>query len=250
MELIIILFIIILFCIFSKNQSKETKKNNIKTFKKKEIKNFNNLKTLHLIELQLDFYEKKVLDIGSTNGNFSKIISKLNGDVTLSTPNKKVYDKLINKYKVIKLDIENKSEIENLEYFDYILCYDVLEHLQNPIKAIENMYSKTDILIIESSFSNFYNDDIVNIKNEKSINTSNTGIGSRFSRDTLYKLLINNFDYVYSIKKIPEHFSYQKDWNQTNYRNNLTQKSRDILIGSKKVISNNNLEFGLIKYHN
>jgi hypothetical protein len=190
-----------------------------------------------------------VLDISSINGNFSKILSNYNCDVTLSTPNQKIYNKLNQKYNVIKLDVENEEDFKQLEHFDYILCYDILEHIQNPIKAISNMASKTDIIIIESSFSNFYNTDILNIKNEKSINTSQNGIGSRFSRDTLYKLLNNHFDYLYSIKKIPNHFSYNNDWGNIDFKNNLTQKNRDFIIASKKHIKNNNLEFGLIKKH-
>lgn len=250
MKLLIILFIIILFSTLSKKQSKDTKKIKEKTIKKIELTKFSNLRGLHILELQLDFYQKKVLDIGSINGNFSKIISKLQGEVTLSTPNEKIFNKLSNKYKVIRLNVENQNDFEDLEYFDYILCYDVLEHIRNPLKAIENMASKTNTLIIESTFSNFYDDHILNIKNEKSINTSDNEIGSRFSRDTMYKALNNHFDYIYSVKKLPDHSSYQKDWNKIHFRDNLTQKSRDILIASKKNIQNKNLEFGLIKIHN
>ena len=250
MKLLLLLFIIILFSILSKKNNQDNKNLEEINNKTVELVKFTNIRSLHLLELGFNFNQKKVLDIGSINGNFSKIISKLNGEVTLSTPNEEMYHKLSKKYNVIKLNIENEVDFENLEYYDYILCYDVLEHIENPIKAIKNMASKSDILIIESTFSNFYDDNILNVKNEKSINTSENGIGSRFSRDTLYKVLNNHYNYIYSVKKLPNHFSYQKSWEQVNYRDNLTQKGRDILVASKKNIYNVNLDFGLIKNHN
>lgn len=249
MELLFILILIILFSILSKKNTINTNDKNLTLKKEKEFKDFNKVKSLHILELQLNFRNKKVLDIGSINGTFSKILSRLNCDVTLSTPNNQIFNKLSQKYKVIKLDIEKKEDYNNLEYFDYILCYDVLEHIENPIKAVEYMSEKTNTLIIESSFSNYYNSNILNIKNEKSINTSTLGIGSRFSRDTMYKLLNNYFNYIYSVKKLPNHSSYQKDWTNLDFKDNLTQYSRDILIASKNHINNKNLEFGLIKTH-
>ena len=250
MNLIFILFIIILFTILLKNKNKEIKKININNKKKVNLNDFHREKALHFIELQLNFNKAKVLDIGSINGSFTKIISKLNGEVTLSTPHQQKYEKLKNKnYNVIKLDVENEEQMSNLDYYNYILCYDVLEHLENPIKAIKNMASKTDILIIESSFSNFYSPDIINIKSEKSVNTSLNEIGSRFSRLTIYKLLNNHFNFIYSVKKLPKHSSYQNDWNNIDYKDNLTQNGRDFIIASKKHITNINIDFGLIKKH-
>lgn len=249
MELLFILILIILFSVFSKKKTKNEKKYNQRLEKKSKLSEFSKLRSLHLLELKLNFNNKKVLDIGSINGNFSKILSKLNCDVTLSTPDDNIYQKLSKKYKVVKLNIENKADFSQLEYYDYILCYDVLEHIENPVETISNMASITDTIIVESSFSNYFNSDILNIKNEKSKNTSLNSIGSRFSRDTIYKILNNHFDLLYSVKKLPKHPSYHNDWQNIDYTQNLSQNSRDIIIASKKNILNKNLEFGLIKKH-
>ena len=166
MNLLFILILIILFIKLSKNKNKEIKDLSKTNEKKINIKDFQIKRINHLMELNLNFYNKKVLEIGSVNGSFAKMISKFNADITLSSAHDRKVERLKlkdNKYKVIKLDIENENDFKNLENYDYILCYDVLEHLKNPIKAITNMASITQTLIIESSFSNFFSEEIINI---------------------------------------------------------------------------------------
>jgi hypothetical protein len=252
MKLIFVLILIILFIVLSKNKNQEIKNIQFIEDESQKYKKFQVARIKHLVELKLNFNNKKILEVGSINRTFAKFISKLNGKITLSTPNLKIYQHLTSKnskFEVLKLNIEKKEDFENLDHYDYILCYDVLEHLQNPIKAIENMASKTDVIIIESSFSNYFADEIITINNFKNKFTSLNGIGSRFSRSTMYKLLNNHFDYIYSVKKIPNHSTFQKDWENIDIKKNLTQESRDVIIASKKHIQNINLDFGLIKKH-
>ena len=250
MNIFLLLFIIIIFLTLSKKTQSKIQDDGIKLERTTEIKNIETKRLNHLLNLELNFFNKKILEIGSINGSYAKVIKKVNGKVTLSSPHQKKIDRFKRKnseYNVI--NIEDENDFKDIGYFDYVLCYDVLEHIQNPIKAIENLSSITDTIIVESSFTNFYNESIVNVTMDKTSLSSLNGIGSRFSRITLYRLLNNHFNYIYSLKKLPEHEIYKKNWTKINHKENLSQKSRDFLVASKKHILNPNLKFGLIKIH-
>lgn len=83
---------------------------------------------------------KKVLEVGCAIGSFAKHLSERGFDVTAIDISEFIIKKAQKLQKNINfkvLDIEKNNRIE--EKYDYIFAFEVLEHLKNPRKALENM---------------------------------------------------------------------------------------------------------------
>lgn len=83
---------------------------------------------------------KKVLEVGCAIGSFAKHLNERGFKVTAVD----ISEFIINKAKKLQKNIEfkvadiEKVSIKNNEY-DYVFAFEVLEHLNNPSKALENM---------------------------------------------------------------------------------------------------------------
>jgi len=96
----------------------------------------------------LKYAGKSILDIGCGSGEYVKSLLKAGYEV-------KGIDILYNEnWKNIDNDSFNVGEINNLPYsydsFDTLLAFEVLEHLENPDKALKEMYKVTNNNIIIS----------------------------------------------------------------------------------------------------
>ena len=99
---------------------------------------------------------KKVLEIGCSIGAFSKILKERGFEVTATD----VSSYIINKAKTIQkdidfrvLDIERESRLR--DKYDYIFCFETIEHLKNPVKGLTNMKNalrKEGVLVISTPF--------------------------------------------------------------------------------------------------
>ena len=89
---------------------------------------------------------KKVLEIGSGIGNFTEILLK-DSKLLLATDIRKSYLSTLRKIKNKKLkvafaDIEDNIFKPKYTGFDTIICLNVLEHIKNDQRALNNMYKK------------------------------------------------------------------------------------------------------------
>jgi len=99
---------------------------------------------------------KKVFEIGCSIGAFSKILKERGFEVTATD----VSSYIINKAKKIQedidfrvLDIERESRLR--DKYDYIFCFETIEHLKNPVKGLTNMKNalrKEGVLVISTPF--------------------------------------------------------------------------------------------------
>ena len=114
-------------------------------------------KTWERIKNLVDFKNKSVLDIGCFHGYFSfKIEESGAKDIIGLEKNKKA----INAARKIRLRKKSKAffkkgEIENTwlkKHFDIILVLNILHHVKNISKALDNIFSMGDCIIFEIPF--------------------------------------------------------------------------------------------------
>jgi len=99
---------------------------------------------------------KKALEIGCSIGAFAKILKERGFEVTATD----ISSYIINKAKKLQkdidfrvLDIEKGNKINDL--YDYIFCFETIEHLKNPAKALSDMKKSLKpkgILVISTPF--------------------------------------------------------------------------------------------------
>ena len=83
---------------------------------------------------------RKVLEVGCAIGSFSKLLSERGFDVVATDISEFIIEKASKLQKDVKfkiLDIEKDVKVN--EKYDYIFAFEVLEHLNNPQKALFNM---------------------------------------------------------------------------------------------------------------
>lgn len=86
---------------------------------------------------------KKVLELGSSIGAFAKILKSKGYDIIASDVSSYIVDKASCLQKDIPFKVINvEKEIKINGSFDYIFCFDVVEHLKKPKDAFENIIRK------------------------------------------------------------------------------------------------------------
>lgn len=97
---------------------------------------------------------KKVLELGCAIGAFSKLLREREFNVTAIDISQFIIEKAKKLQSGIKfkvLDIEKKIKLN--EKYDYIFAFEVLEHLENPRKALSNikvLLNKNGVLIFST----------------------------------------------------------------------------------------------------
>lgn len=159
-------------------------KNRIKTFKN----------TLSLISNQIDFSNKKILDIGSGGGAFLKACKDRNITAEGIEPNKWLVNYSKKKYG-INISTKNLNKINNT--YHIVSLFDVLEHIPNIKLAINKIYKlvkKDGFLIINVPDHNSLARKILK-KNWPFYLTVHLHY---FDKKSLSKLLEKKFELVYS----------------------------------------------------
>lgn len=86
---------------------------------------------------------KSVLEIGSSLGYFSKVLNERGFDVTCSDVSNYIVKKASKFQKGVDFKIVDvESDFKLKKKFDYVVGFEVLEHLKNPKKAISNIHSR------------------------------------------------------------------------------------------------------------
>jgi SAM-dependent methyltransferase len=86
---------------------------------------------------------KKVLEIGCSLGYFTTHLERRGFEIIATDISSFIVKKaklLHPEIKFLTLDVQKKITIE--EKFDYVFTFEVLEHLQDPTKALHNIYEK------------------------------------------------------------------------------------------------------------
>ena len=115
-----------------------------KTGNYKLLHNLNPLR-LDYVSSRFELRSKKILDIGCGGGIFSEELSRYGAKVTGIDSSKKSVNIAKQHAKENNLDIEYRNgsvlDMKDLQKYDCIVCFEMIEHINEPIRLIEKIDS-------------------------------------------------------------------------------------------------------------
>lgn len=195
----------------------------------------------HLACMGLDYYNKRVLEVGAGIGEFSTFFLDRGCKMVISDARegnlivlKERLASLGYNVEGIQIDLDNPPKKDSLGSFDIVFCYGTLYHLSNPEKGIKFMADKcTGLLLIETCVYPIDNG-VINLCDESgNVTQSIHSAGCRPARSWVMAELMKYFKYVYVPSFQPNHGDFILDWV------NIPKQPlyRTIFVASHKVIS-------------
>lgn len=179
------------------------------------------------------------LDVGCGYGFFSRYLRSLDLKVTaidVRPENITEASKINRNIEFRVYDIENTTVL-SLGNFDLVLCFGILYHLENPFRAMRNLFFLTKkVLLVETMTAPFISQIAVLCEEEKSSDQSLHYMALIPSESCFVKMLYKvGFTRVYKVLHLPEH----KDFRYSL----LTKRRRTVLLASKEEIGISGLQF-------
>lgn len=176
---------------------------------------------------------KTALDVGCGVGFFSEYLHKLGLNITALDARPENIAEAKKRYPNIQFHLYNieEPEIQNLGSIDLLLCFGLLYHLENPFRAIRNLYELTKkLVIIETMVSPNQLAGATFVDENHEIDQSLQYIALVPSETGFVKMLYRaGFESVYKPKKMP---------NQNHFRETLKyRRRRTILVASKTTLN-------------
>ena len=176
---------------------------------------------------------RTAMDVGCGVGYFSNFLARMGLNVAAFDGRDENVIEARNRYPDIafeRYDIED-ARLSELEPRDFVLCFGLLYHLENPFRAIRNLSSLTKkFLIIESMIAPYLSPSAVLIDEAKSIDQALSYIALVPSEACLVKMLYGaGFPHVYRAAKLPNHEDFKATLGH--------KRRRTILVASKSRLS-------------
>jgi len=172
---------------------------------------------------------KTALDVGCGFGYFSKYLRDLGLQVIASDARPENIAETKRRNPEIKcelMDIENPAAT-NSGSFDTVLCFGLLYHLENPLRAIRNLFALTKkILIMETMAAPFKSQIAVLCEEEVVQDQGLNYLALILSESSFVKVLYKSgFPYVYRSTSLPRHKEFRSSL--------IVRRRRTILTASK-----------------
>ena len=182
---------------------------------------------------------KSILDVGCGQGYFSTLLKKYTTDLTGVDGRLENVTAAREKFPDLNFESRNveSDDFTELEKRDLLLCFGLLYHLENPFKAIRNLYSVTGkYMLIETRISP--HKDPLMIMLDEFGKTEDQGLDYLAfipSKSSLVRMLYQaGFNYVYESLILPTH---------SEFRRSFTNRARrTMLIASKEILELKDLE--------
>lgn len=184
----------------------------------------------HLASLGLDLFNKSVLELGAGIGDHSGFFQSRKCKTTITDVRPEAITLLRDKFgddpdtAIQQLDMAHPKDLGQL--YDIVYCYGLLYHLADPETAIRFMAKHCKgQLLLETCVSTSGTE--INQIEEPSHTYSQSfyGTGCRPSREKVWDLLRQQFDFVYVPKTQPAHKEFPLDWSEKEENPNLLRRA-------------------------
>lgn len=204
----------------------------------------------HLDSLQLNFENKKIIDLGSGIGDHTLFYLLKNCIVQPVEGRADLVEFIRFRFNLEPACIDFERDLLKLDAFsgfDFIHCYGLLYHLNNPEAFLKKVSSIGNTLLLETMVS-YHSDNDLNLIPEDRLNSTQSlsGTGCRPNRKWLFNTLKKNFEHVYVPLTQPEHPQFPKNWDEVKPDNTHT---RVVFIASHHKIVSDKLIDNLIQKH-
>lgn len=186
-----------------------------------------------LEELRTKLHISSAVDVGCGVGHFSKFLNDCGFRVTAIDGREQNIEECKRRYPEITFRQKNVEDLypEQLGRFDLVLCFGLLYHLENPFRAIRNLYSLTEqVLLVESMCAPGTNPTMELLDEHKLINQGLHHVAFYPTESCLVKMLYRaGFPFVYGFTNLPPHEEFQET--------RKSKRRRTILLASRSRIS-------------
>jgi SAM-dependent methyltransferase len=173
------------------------------------------------------------LDVGCGVGYFSKSLTELGFRVLAVDGREENTIEAKRRHPEIDFltfDVEELSS-KDVGTFDFVLCVGLLYHLENPFRALRNLYGLTGkVLLLESTVVPG-DTPVLHLTDE--LQTENQGlnyVSFHATESCLVKLLFKaGFPFVYGFKKLPDYVLFQNS--------PIRQRERTMLVATKQPLA-------------
>lgn len=203
----------------------------------------------HLASLNLDLYERSVLELGAGIGDHTTFFLDRGCDVLSiegRRENIEIYEKTLLQYqlrpgqicRIVQADLEDVETLQ-CEPADIVYCYGLLYHLANPEPLLGWIDQHCRSLLLLETRVAFGDDEVLNPIKENPGNPTNAlgGTGCRPTRPWLFHRLKEYFRHVYLPYTQPWHEQFALDWTLESLPS-IREVYRAVFVASRKPLRN------------
>jgi SAM-dependent methyltransferase len=177
-------------------------------------------------------------DVGCGVGYFSKFLSELGFQVVATDGREENVAEAKRRYPEITFIARNVEceELPHAGVFDFVLCFGLLYHLENPFRAVRNLYSLTGKLLLVETMCTPGDEPRMELLDEAPSEDQGLNYVAFYPTEScLIKMLYRaGFPFVYRFKKLPSDKKFET--------NLWEKKSRTFLAGSRIELTVPNVE--------
>lgn len=197
-----------------------------KRFTEERVAFLRKVAPLFLEELKLE----TALDVGCGVGYFSAFLRGMGLQVLAIDGRDENVKEAQRRFPNVAFDVADvqNPDIQRLGYFDLVLCYGLLYHLENPFGAIRNLAALTKKVLLVECMCVPEKQAVLNLRDEGSGDDQSLHYVAFYpSESCLVKMLYKSgFPYVYRFKVLPTHEQFET---------NLWRKRARTMVAASKV---------------
>ena len=201
---------------------------------------------LRLIEARGDTIRKSIaslkpafglttaLDAGCGLGFFAQILNESGLDVRAFDGREENVEEGLRRFPKVKFECGDiqESSIRQLGQFDFVLCFGLLYHLENPFAAIRNLHALTGKALLLESMSLPEENPWMLLREERRLeDQSLTDVAFYASEGCLAKMMYRaGFSSVYRVDVLPDHDDFKDTPDHTRRRTVLLATTKEIAL--------------------